>query len=44
VSENQGGKESTSVNWSQIWEALWSPITWAFVTLAFTNNTGASVS
>jgi MFS family permease len=44
VAENQGGKESTNVNWSQVWEALWSPITWAFVTLAFTNNTGASVT
>ncbi|KAL7410774.1 major facilitator superfamily domain-containing protein [Mrakia frigida] len=42
--DNNQGSSSQKVNWSQVGEAMWSPVTWLFVALTFCVNTCASVS
>lgn len=42
--DNNAGAQTNQVNWSQVWETLWSPVSWLFVGLQCTVNIGASVS
>ncbi|KAL7414559.1 major facilitator superfamily domain-containing protein [Mrakia frigida] len=42
--DNNAGAASSSINWNQVLEASWSPVTWMFVALTFCVNTCASVS
>lgn len=42
--DNNSGAVTTTFNWNQVLEVMWSPISWMFIALTFCVNVGASTT